>query len=247
MLNNNDKQLLEKLKKTNPELDYLISKVTENYKFNICKFSHELRNPITLINSSLQLIESQHPEVKTFKFWNETLADIQYVRSLLDELSTYNQSDTLNMSQFSINELLDSICNTFQNDIATSSNTLTCKCREPLPSITGDVVKLREVITNLLRNAKEAIDQTEGCIEVSAKCVKNNFIQISISDNGCGIPIEYQETIFDPFVTHKYNGTGLGLAISKNIIEAHHGTITFDSKINTGTTFHITLPAFQKQ
>lgn len=247
MLNNNDRQQLEKLMETNPELSGLISRVIDTYQFNICKFSHELRNPITLVNSSLQLIESQHPEVKTFKFWNETMADIQYVRSLLDELSSFNQSNTLNTSQFSISELMDSVCSSIRGDTCDSSCTLTCTYSNSLPIITGDAVKMRQVITNLLKNAKDAVNPVNGSIEVSIQNADNHSIQITIADNGCGIPLEYQDTIFEPFVTHKTNGSGLGLSICQNIIEAHHGTITFESEQNKGTTFYITIPISQNK
>jgi signal transduction histidine kinase len=242
MLNNNDRQKIEELMKANPEFNCLILKIIDEYKFNISKFSHELRNPITLINSSLQLIESQHPEVKTFKFWNETMADIQYVRSLLDELSTFNQSNTLNKTKFSLSELLDSICSAICNDINTSTRTFTCRYSKSLPTMTGDPVKLRQVITNLVKNAKDAIDPIGGAICLSAQRIDNNRIQIKVSDNGCGIPPEYQRNIFEPFITHKNNGSGLGLSICQKIVESHNGTITFKSQVNKGTTFYITLP-----
>ena len=244
MLKNNERQQLEKFIETNPELSDIVSKVLESYKFNMSKFSHELRNPITLINSSLQLIESQHPEVKTFKFWNETMADIQYVRYLLDELSAYNQSDTMNMSEFNINELMDTICSSIRNDNCGLS-TVTCTYNNSLPMIIGDAVKLRQVITNLLKNAKDAINPENGLIHVHIKNEDLDHILITITDNGCGIPLEYQSTIFEPFVTYKSNGSGLGLSICKNIIEAHQGTIHFDSQVNKGTTFYITIPTSQ--
>lgn len=241
MLNNYDRQQLEKLMEKDPELNRLITNVMETYKFNICKFSHELRNPITLINSSLQLIESQHPEVKTFKFWNETMADIQYVRSLLDELSTFNQSETLHMSIYNISELMDSICTAIRNDTYNHC-TLTYKKDNSLPLITGDAVKMRQVITNLLKNAKDAVPPENGSIHVCIQNLDESHMQIIISDNGCGIHPEYQDTVFEPFVTHKINGSGLGLAICKNIIEAHGGSIRFESQVNIGTSFYITLP-----
>ncbi|WP_099467355.1 sensor histidine kinase [Konateibacter massiliensis] len=242
MLNNNDREQLEKLTETNPELKNIVSRLAESYNFNIGKFSHELRNPLTLISSSLQLIEAQHPEVKDFRFWNETMADIQYVLSLLDELSKFNQSDILNLSQFEIGELVDSVCFAVRNDICDSSCTLTCTYSKSLPKITGDAIKIRQVITNLIKNAKDAVNPENGSIQVTILDVNPDKFQISIADNGSGIPAEFQNTIFEPFVTHKANGSGLGLPICKNIVEAHGGSITFETQENIGTTFYITLP-----
>lgn len=242
MINDNDRQQIEEIMKKNPEFNCLILKVLEQYNFSICKFSHELRNPITLISSSLQLIESQHPEVKDFKFWNETMNDVQYVCSLLDELSNFNKSANLNVSEYSIIDLLDSTCSAICGDLNTSKRKFTCNYSKTLPTIIGDSVKIRQVITNLLKNAKDAIDEASGTIHLTAYCKDESHIQIEISDNGCGIPMEYQDSVFEPFVTYKPNGSGLGLPICKRIVEAHNGTISFQSIQNKGTTFYITVP-----
>ena len=61
----------------------------EDTNLTIAKIAHEIRNPLTLINSSLQLIETMHPEVKDFQFWSQTLDDVEYLNQLLDELSLY--------------------------------------------------------------------------------------------------------------------------------------------------------------
>jgi signal transduction histidine kinase len=242
MINENEWRQLEEISKNNPEIGCLISKIIEEYKLNICKFSHELRNPITLINSSLQLIESQHPEVKGFKFWNETMSDVRYVGSLLDELSNYTKSNTMNFSEYSISDLLNSICCAVCNDIALSNGIFTLNYSQALPNMIGDSLKIREVLMNLLKNAKDSLSSDNGSIYLNAYCLDNDTLQIEIGDNGCGIPIEHQETIFEPFVTFKENGTGLGLSLAKKIIEAHHGTIKLESQINKGTTFYIVLP-----
>lgn len=105
---------------------------------------------------------------------------------------------------------------------------------------TGDKVKLEEVILNLLQNAKDAVG-THGKIVLSAER-KNDTILICCQDNGCGIPADQIDTIFDPFVTYKENGTGLGLSSAKSITEAHGGTIQAESSPETGTIFTVTLP-----
>ena len=64
----------------------------EDINLTIAKITHEIRNPLTLINSSLQLIESVHPEVKDFQFWSQTLEDVEYLNQLLDDLAAYSDS-----------------------------------------------------------------------------------------------------------------------------------------------------------
>ena len=74
----------------------VLKKIIEEQKIAISQISHEVRNPITLINSSLQLIEKQHPEVRDFLFWEDTMRDMKYLLRLLEELSNYNNSEKTN-------------------------------------------------------------------------------------------------------------------------------------------------------
>ncbi len=106
---------------------------------------------------------------------------------------------------------------------------------------------MNEVLLNLLKNAKEAINENMtpespvGHISLEARR-KHNGIMISISDNGCGIDPEKISDIFQPFHTTKADGTGLGLAISKRIIESHKGQLSVKSTPGKGSTFIIALP-----
>lgn len=242
MLSKSDRCTLNKFMQSNPEISNIIKQLEKEYQYNMSKFSHEIRNPIALINSSLQLIESQHPEVKGFSFWNDTLQDLQYVRKLLDELSDFNKSSAIVIEPYNINELIASICSSVICDCLCSSNSFTVECQSELPIINGDPIKIRQVITNLIKNAKEAVNPKTGIITLKVFLKNSEYIEIQVTDNGKGIDDEYKNSLFDPFVTHKVNGSGLGLAISKSIIEAHQGSISYNSELGVGTTFYILLP-----
>jgi signal transduction histidine kinase len=113
-------------------------------------------------------------------------------------------------------------------------------------STQGDASKLMRVLQNLIGNAIDALHNAkiEGLIEVVAKETDGSVI-LTVSDNGPGIPQSIRETFFEPFVTQgKNEGTGLGSAIVKTIIEAHRGSITFETSAQ-GTTFTIRLPKQQ--
>ena len=103
-----------------------------------------------------------------------------------------------------------------------------------------DKIRIREMLLNLLKNAWEAVPVPGGKISVSAFSKKSG-ICIDIKDNGCGVSKELLDNIFQPFFTTKESGTGLGLAISRQIIEAHHGSISIESTPGQGTVFHIFL------
>ena len=110
-----------------------------------------------------------------------------------------------------------------------------------LPQISLDQTKIRQALFNLLRNAQESIQHTHGKILFSASAVPDG-VQITISDNGCGMTEDQIENAFRPFVTYKPGGTGLGLAVTRQIIEAHQGTLCVESTPKEGTSFYIFLP-----
>ena len=226
----------------NKDAKQIISQLLENHHTSVSMIAHEIRNPLTLVSSSLQIIEAQHPEVKEFNNWSQTMEDVEFMCSLLNELSSFNNSSTLHHSVFSIERLLKNIAVSFAIalDAEDSGIEFTSRIVPGMGDFTGDKIKLEEVFLNLLQNAKDAVG-AEGRISLSAER-RNDTIVICCQDNGCGIPEDQIETIFDPFVTYKENGTGLGLSSAKRITEAHGGTIQAESSSESGTVFTVTLP-----
>jgi PAS domain S-box-containing protein len=111
----------------------------------------------------------------------------------------------------------------------------------PLPRLLGRAAELREVLTNLLLNAIEAMPKG-GQITLRTH-VEEGGVCVTVSDTGVGMTTEVRRRLFDPFFTTKGSrGTGLGLSVSQAIIKGHHGTLTVDSEPDCGTTFVITLP-----
>ena len=89
----NDYEQLQQLMNESPENRALIQKLLDSHQYTISKISHELRNPLTLISSTLQLIEAQHPEVASYKYWDSMRGDLEFMGKLLTELSTDNHSE----------------------------------------------------------------------------------------------------------------------------------------------------------
>ena len=231
---------MNQLMEENKDAKQIISQLLENHRTTVSTIAHEIRNPLTLVSSSLQVMEIQHPEVKQYSHWKQTMEDVEFMCNLLNELSTFNNGSTLHHSVFSIEKLLKNIAVSFAISLDSEDSSIEFSSSVPshLGDFTGDKVKLEEVLLNLLRNAKDAVGEN-GAITLSAQRKKDMLI-ILCKDNGCGIPADKINTIFTPFVTSKEDGTGLGL--SKRIIEAHNGTISVDSAPTKGTTFTIKLP-----
>ena len=214
---------------------------TKDIEFLLSKFAHEIRNPLTTLYSTVQLIEVKHPEVKEFAHWSNLTYDIEFMNHLLDEMSDFTKSERLQPETFDFRSFLETLTLAFAASIDQSNVEYLSKIEPSIHQITGDKTKLQEVFWNLLKNAYEAA-LPDKSISLHAKQVDKDII-VTISDTGCGIPEERLPTIFEPFVTYKKQGTGLGLAICDHIIKAHGGTITVESTPGVGTTFSVTLKA----
>jgi signal transduction histidine kinase len=125
--------------------------------------------------------------------------------------------------------------------------------------VRADPGQLRQLLWNLCLNGIQSI-QGDGSLSISADRVPGEFsqgdaeshrnaswIEILISDSGCGIPNDEQERVFEPFYTTKNGGTGLGLAMVHRVVENHGGELQLDSELERGTTFRIRLPGAESR
>lgn len=214
--------------------------LTEQHRFAMQKISHEIRNPITLISSFLQIVESEHPEVAHFRHWDQIIENMDFLKKLLDEISDYNRSTIIHAETVNLYRMLETIVQDISPSLAKRGIQILLHKRTALPPLNADSVKLKEAFHNLIRNSAEAIHKN-GTISIDI-FYENEHIIISFADDGPGIPEDYLPVIFDPFVTYKKEGTGLGLAITKNIISAHNGTIIAESNTGSGALFTLSLP-----
>lgn len=242
-----DYDKLKQIMGESPEKKELLSRLIASHQMEISSISHELRNPLTLVYSTLQLIESQHPEAKGFRYWSDLRNDIEYMKDLLETLSTYNNGDRLYLSSIDSSSFFRTAAISFASSLIETDIQFVSHIEPNLPKISGDVMKLKEVLLNLFANAKDAVLSASipnGAIPTISFTVSqiDTAVHIEVKDNGCGISKEQLPHIFEPFVTTKQTGTGLGLPIVSRILAAHKGSIQVSSVQNVHTTFHITLP-----
>ena len=177
---------------------------------------HEIKNSITLINSSLQLVAKKHPEVQDFDYWKESMSEIDFLKNMVTQLSSARLCGHLSLMQVNLYAFMNQI---------------------------SDPQLLKQAIVNIVKNACEAMNGS-GTVIIHVFC-KNSLLHIAITDHGGGLPPALAANIFSPFITSKTGGSGLGLVITKQIIEAHHGSISCDSRPGDGCTFTIILPLTQ--
>lgn len=248
MYTSTDLDKLKQIMAESPEYETALTQLLASFNETIGAITHEIRNPLTLVYSTLQMIESAHPEVYSFRHWNALHDNVSYMVHLLADLSDYNHAPNLRKTLLDTEDFLKKLVLTYAASAVDLPITFTSRISPELPPLQADAVKLKEVLLNLLKNAAEAIPADRpGSIRMEADITGTSdtapcMLRIQVQDDGCGIPIEHQEDIFQPFVTYKPGGTGLGLPLSRRIIEAHGGCLLLDSSVDKGTVFTVLLP-----
>jgi len=139
-----------------------------------------------------------------------------------------------------LNAGLDSTLNLVHNEIKYKADVY--RNYGEIPALYAYPHQLNQVFMNILVNAAQAIEK-EGTIQIATR-FDGKYVEVVVTDNGCGIPVQYMGKIFDPFFTTKEvgKGTGLGMHLAYNIIKKHGGTIAVESEIGKGSTFTVRIP-----
>ena len=220
--------------------------------------AHELKNPLGSMSIYLQLMERQiqKPDafdnvttcresliskIKVLKSEVERLNDI-----VVDFLSTVRPRNA-NLQEEDLNQIIKDAVEIMIPDLEQHNISLRLELEENLPYLMLDRGFIRQVLTNLISNAKDAMKEAgNGILTVSTGKDSDNVI-LSVSDTGTGIRSENINKIFDPYFTTKKSGTGIGLTLVYKIIKGMGGDITVNSRQGAGTTFRITLPRMERE
>ena len=207
--------------------------------------AHELRNPLNVIKTSVYyLLNARHPNPQKQA---EHLARIERQVNISDQVITaLNDFARLPIPCLScmpiapcLRDVLDGIPFSEKIEVAVELPPM-------LPDLLGDAAQLRIVFGNLIRNARDAMEQG-GRLEITAQFVPDDDVEVVVSDTGVGIRGEDLERIMEPLYSTKARGIGLGLAISRSIVEKHRGRIRVTSRPGVGSQFYVTLPAATPQ
>jgi len=207
--------------------------------------AHEIRNPLTSLKLNIQkVLQNDHLDETDQEHLNLSQEGINQIEKFIKELLNFTRVSELNLARFSIVQILEESIKMMIDSLGEKKVLLEPEFEDDLPQVLVDGDKLRQVFTNILRNALEAVEE-EGKISVSLSLLEEGEkrkIEVKISDNGCGIPEEDWENIFEPFYTTKPSGFGLGLSNARKIVELHKGSIRVVKKRGRGTSFEILLP-----
>lgn len=207
----------------------------------LARLTHEIRNPLSIIDSELQILADTHPELTQYRDWEIVMDHLNYLEDLLNDFSAYRQAEDLTLVPTPFREYLLHLTDSIRPTLQYLGIQLLTDIPESLPTLPIDRIKLRQAFLNLIRNAEQAVPDKEGIIKISCRQTSGQGICLTIQDNGSGISPEQLPNIFTPFITYKPDGTGLGLPIAQQIVKAHGGTLEADSLPGQETTFRLFL------
>lgn len=228
-------------------------KETEELKNElVATVSHDLKQPLSVMNGYLQLLQMTHSlDERGDNFARMIARSIDHMRHLIDDvldLAKIESGIALNVQPVVVDTMLKECIEGVKPLADSKLMQLDVDLNTGLPMIAGDPNRLQQIFNNLVGNAVK-YTQREGRVRVSVERLDRN-LRFMVKDNGMGISPEDQARIFDRFYrvrrpeTETIEGTGLGLAIVKKLIEAHQGQIGLESSLGEGTTFYVTLPIY---
>lgn len=208
---------------------------------------HEIRTPLTLITGPLERIR-KNPDENIDEYIrlmeNNSQKLIHLINELLDASKLGKGKYRLSNQTGNIHHFIQNIINGFSVEAGSKQMELRFQQKNDLSLHNFPSNALEKIITNLVGNAVKYCPE-KSIIEIKSE-VKNNVLYLEINDNGRGIPKNEQKKIFDRFYRGKnnpeQNGTGIGLSLVKELIELLNGEIRFESKLQSGTSFYITIP-----
>lgn len=217
--------------------------------------AHEVKNPLAGIEVMSGLLKRQLAENQDAQ---SILADIikeaKMANAIVVEVLDFVRPIRLQVEHVSVADVIRDAVSLADGAKGRGSIRVETAIPAGLPEIQGDPHQLRQIFTNLLTNAFEAMNG-EGLVQISvtelapeeelvagSDCIASPTIQIDVADNGPGVPPDVVEKIFSPFFTTKPQGSGLGLAIVRKIVDAHDGRIDVSARPGGGTRFRVTIP-----
>ncbi len=208
--------------------------------------AHEINNPLGAVLALTALtLEDLKPDDPARENLEEVVRQTERCRNIVRGLLEFARQSEPHVEPLDLNRVLEETLGLVARQSMFFNITVIKELDPDLPRVMGDRSQLQQVFMNLLLNAVQAMEE-KGTITLASRQA-DGFVEVSITDTGCGIPPDKLGRIFDPFFTTKPSGkgVGLGLSIAYGIISKHGGDIRVESEVGKGSTFTVRLPVIQ--
>lgn len=213
----------------------------------ISGIAHQINNPLTSIIGFAELL------LQNVELDEDAREQLEYIlregdraRKIVHSLLSFARRHKPRKEFFQVKDMLEEVVEAYRDRIGSLKVEAQINLREDIPQIYADPQQLRQVLTNVVNNALDAMETSEKKVLGIEAGREGNQIKIAISDTGCGIPPEIMSKIYDPFFTTKEvtKAAGLGLSLAWGVMQEHKGRIFARSKEGEGSTFFLELPLF---
>jgi two-component system, NtrC family, sensor histidine kinase AtoS len=228
---------------------YMSDFVVENAKMSTVAqlavgVAHEMNNPLFAIQNYLEVIRSRTGDPEIEERLTRIEREVSRISEIVSSLLSFSRVAAMPRRVIDVREVIENAVILLQHSFREKSVSVDLDLHPAALAVRGDENRLTQVMLNLAANAVDAV-LNGGRIGIAARKAADSWVEIAVSDDGCGIPEDLSARVFDPFFTTKLSrkNTGLGLSICRNILEEHGGTIDFESRPGFGTTFTVRLPA----
>jgi signal transduction histidine kinase len=203
--------------------------------------AHEINNPAAIIRGNVELLRRELPATNGQEEVVEVLRQIERISLITQGLLTFARQQRFARQPLALNPLLTEILAQIGHQVPLGAVTVRSELAPDLPELTADREQLRQVFTNLILNALQAMAGTGTLTVSSRRC--DGGLEVAVADTGPGLSAELREKIFHPFFTTRPDGSGLGLSIAYGILQTLGGSIAVQSQPGAGATFVVRLPA----
>jgi two-component system sensor histidine kinase HydH len=203
--------------------------------------AHEIRNPLSSLKGFATYFKQRSPgRPEDEKIAAIMIGEVDRLNRVVGQLLELSRPVTVSPKPLPVRSVIETAVAVVRPRAAEAGVVLEVALPEDTAPVPMDPERMHQVLLNLLINAIEAMGGG-GRLQVTVQTMEHG-IEIQVADTGPGIAGEDMDHVFDPYFTTKSTGTGLGLAIVHNIIDAHGGTVTIDSRHGAGTTVRLRLP-----
>jgi signal transduction histidine kinase len=207
--------------------------------------AHEIKNPLGSMKGAVQLLADSEIPTDSREYVRIISEEINRLNGLVQDFLQFARPLNLEPAPEVLPDIIGKSVDLLKRDSRLEDVEVVVKSDENIPEVNIDAEKIRQVIINLVMNAAESMNWS-GRIEVKSELqphlIDTEWIFVSVTDNGPGVPEEAVPRLFEPFFTTRTQGSGLGLAISRQIIEGHGGRLRLDTEYKNGARFLIELP-----
>ncbi len=214
------------------------------------RVAHEVKNPLTPIRLSAERLArrlagtlGEEQERLVAECTSAIVREVEGMRALVDEFSRFARLPVLKLAPGSLNRTVEEAAALYREDRSLPGG-VRLQLGTEVPEMRFDAEQVKRVLVNLLDNARHAVQEVPGG-EVSVRTrfsAADGVVEVTVTDNGAGLPAGAEERLFTPYFSTRPGGTGLGLSIARRIAEEHGGRIAYERNHPRGSRFTLTIP-----